>query len=109
MGCCWCCIIKHNTWDFRNFTIYSPSVLKSLNKYPIIFREINIPNFLVDRESAYLVEAGNPGSVAQAIENLIANEDQALKVGRAGRMVAEEHFDAAKNGARLVALLQGMG
>jgi len=74
---------------------------------PVIASAVgDIPDYLVDRKSAFLVKAGSIASVAQAIEYLILNEDEALKVGRAGRLVAEEHFDAVKNGARFIALLQ---
>ena len=62
----------------------------------------DIPLFLEDRVSAYLVPPDNPEAFAQKLDGVLANSDQALQVGQKGREVAVREFDIRSNCQRIV-------
>jgi glycosyltransferase involved in cell wall biosynthesis len=62
----------------------------------------DIPLFLQDRVSAYLVPPNDPEASAQKLDEVLANYDQALKVGQEGRQVAIREFDYRSNCQRIV-------
>lgn len=62
----------------------------------------DIGAYLSDKVNALLVEPGSAEAIAEALMFALDNEGCALAIGRAGRAVAEAHFDAARNGARVV-------
>lgn len=64
--------------------------------------------YLTDRVNAMLVEPGSVEGLVAAVEYLLGDETRALALGRAGRAVAERHFDAAANGRRLLELIDRM-
>lgn len=68
----------------------------------VVTRVGDIPLYLEDRVSAYLVPPDNPAAFAQKLEEVFANYDQALQVGQRGREVAVQEFDYRSNCKRIV-------
>lgn len=58
-----------------------------------------IPDYLEDNVSAFMAEPGSVGSFADALDRAMC--EKATIVGTAGRKVAEENFNAAKQTKRL--------
>jgi glycosyltransferase involved in cell wall biosynthesis len=74
---------------------------------PVIASRVgDIPELLVDGESAFLVEPGSTARIAKGLQRALADPAAALRVGGNGRRIAEANFDAAANGAKLLALLR---
>jgi glycosyltransferase involved in cell wall biosynthesis len=70
---------------------------------PVVVTSVgDIPLFLQDRVSAYLVPPNDPEASAQKLDEVLANYDQALKVGQEGRQVAIREFDYRSNCQRIV-------
>lgn len=70
---------------------------------PVVVTSVgDIPLFLQDRVSAYLVPPDNPEAFAQNLDEVLANYDQALQVGQKGREVAIQEFDYRSNCQRIV-------
>jgi|GEM_PF-633103 len=65
----------------------------------------DIPLYLKDGESAYLIQPGDVQGLRDKIEEAIAHYDRALQIGQAGRCVAIEHFDIEVNCRKVVSLL----
>lgn len=77
----------------------------------VVTRTGDIPLYLEDRISAYLVPPDDSGAFAQKLDEVLADYDQALQVGRKGREVAVEEFDYRSNCqkiAKFVRELQGL-
>ena len=53
-----------------------------------------IPDYLEDRVSAFLADPGDVESFAKAMDTALSNPELAKMVGKNGRKVAEDHFDA---------------
>lgn len=64
-----------------------------------------ISNYLVDNENAFMATPGDVYSFANALDRALSDKINALKVGAAGRKVAEENFDAAVQVKRLIEFL----
>jgi glycosyltransferase involved in cell wall biosynthesis len=70
---------------------------------PVVVTSVgDIPLFLEDRVSAYLVPPDNPEAFAQELDEVLANYDQALQVGQKGREVAVQEFEYRSNCQRIV-------
>ncbi len=69
-------------------------------------RVSDIEVFLTDRVNAILVEPGSVSAIAAALDFLLGDEPRALAIGRAGRLVAEQHFNALTNGRRLLGMIE---
>ncbi len=65
----------------------------------------DVSRYLTDQKNALLIEPGSVSAIVEAIEFLLENEARALEIGRAGRAVAESHFNAARNGRLLLDLI----
>lgn len=52
-----------------------------------------IPDYLTDNESVFFAEPGSVDSFAQAMERALSNPELANKIGQAGKLVAETHFN----------------
>ena len=72
---------------------------------PIVATRVGgIPELVTDCESGYLVERGDTAQMAERILALAADCHLRRKMGQAGRLTAETHFDLRKNVARLIDL-----
>ena len=70
---------------------------------PVVVTSVgDIPLFLEDRVSAYLVPPDDPEAFAQKLDEVLANYDQALQVGQKGREVAIHEFDHRSNCKKIV-------
>jgi glycosyltransferase involved in cell wall biosynthesis len=52
-----------------------------------------IPDYLTNNESIFFAEPGSVDSFANAMEKALSNHELAIKVGLAGRNIAEVHFN----------------
>jgi glycosyltransferase involved in cell wall biosynthesis len=60
-----------------------------------------IPEIVEDGGSGWLVPVGDGAALLTAIEALLADPERARAMGRRGRAIAEERFDAAENTRRV--------
>lgn len=67
-----------------------------------------IPDYLVDNESAFLAEPGNVDSFANALERALQNKEKATTVGKNGRDVAKLNFDTTVQAKRLSEFLENL-
>lgn len=68
---------------------------------PVVLPDANIASLLEDGVNAVIHRTGSPEEIAQKCLELFADQDRARKIGEAGRAFAEEHFDPARQAARL--------
>ena len=62
---------------------------------PVIVSSVGeIPDYLKDRDSAYLVEPGDADSLEKAIRDILNHPDDAGKIGERGRETAKISFNA---------------
>ncbi len=54
----------------------------------------DIPLYLIDHENAFLFEPGDFSAVEDAMEYILANPEAANKIGLAGKLAAETHFNS---------------
>jgi glycosyltransferase involved in cell wall biosynthesis len=52
-----------------------------------------IPDYLTDNESVFFAEPGSVESFAEAMQRALKNSDEARRIGKNGREVAEKHFN----------------
>lgn len=62
----------------------------------------DIPDYLTDRESAYLVQADGVAAFAEQLEYVMKNMAAAQVVGQIGRKVAEQNFDVNRHSRRML-------
>jgi glycosyltransferase involved in cell wall biosynthesis len=76
-----------------------------LMERPTVATEVGgMPEAVRHEETGLLVPAGDAAALAAAIERLLANRDEAMRLGRAGRALMLERFTLARTGADLAAL-----
>ena len=69
---------------------------------PVITTTVGEANFfLKDGESAYICEPHNIDAIADKIEQVFAEEDKRVKIGLAGKMIAQNNFDCNVQGVHL--------
>jgi glycosyltransferase involved in cell wall biosynthesis len=74
---------------------------------PVISTRVGaIPESVQDGKTGLLVEAGNMEQLRQAIEWMLGHPEQRVEMGRLGRRLIEEDYDAEKNCHRLLELLK---
>jgi len=66
----------------------------------------DVPNYLKHKENAYLIEPENIQDVADALNFLTLNEQEAIKIGMNGLSVVEKYFNVEKNGKLFVDFAQ---
>ncbi len=66
-----------------------------------------IPDYLIDEESAYFADPGSIDSFADAMTRALSNLEMAKKVGLNGLRVAERHFNMRLQSEKLFQFLQG--
>ena len=65
----------------------------------------DIPLYLQDGKSAYLIQSGDVEGLRDKLGEVIAHYDHALQIGQAGRRIAMEQFDVEGNCRKVVSLL----
>ena len=86
-----------------------PTVIKEAMALglPVVASDlVGIPELLDHGKCGRLVAPGNVEALAQAIEDLLADETLRLRYATAARRYAEETFDLWQNGARLAEVLR---
>jgi glycosyltransferase involved in cell wall biosynthesis len=56
-------------------------------------RSGGIPETVVDGVTGWLVEPGDPSELADRLADVLANPDEAVRMGAAGRDRVVQHFD----------------
>jgi len=59
-------------------------------------REGAIPEIIDDGVTGFIIDKQNPGKLAEKLEYLISNLDQAKKMGQAGRAKFEQNYTIEK-------------
>jgi glycosyltransferase involved in cell wall biosynthesis len=73
---------------------------------PVIASDVSdVSEYVRDRENAVLIKPDSSEAIAEAIEYLIADADRAMRIGAAGREVAENYFDVKVVAEKLRRLL----
>lgn len=67
-----------------------------------------IPEIVAHGESGWLIPVGDGAALHEAIELLLADPGRAHAMGRRGRAVVEDRFDAARNTRRVFELIRGV-
>ena len=67
-----------------------------------------IPEIVAHGESGWLIPVGDGAALHEAIELLLADPARAHAMGRRGRAIVEERFDAARNTRRVFELIRGV-
>lgn len=76
---------------------------------PVVVTAVgDIPLYLEDRVSAYLVSPGDAAAFIAALREARADPTRAAAVGKRGRDAAARHFEIAVHGPRLVAFLESL-
>lgn len=91
------CMVRVNT-DFANrgFPFKLGEYLATGR--PVVVSKIgDIVDYLIDMENAYFVEPGSVESIFECLDYILLHEGEALAVGRAGRLIAEEYFSSKIN------------
>jgi glycosyltransferase involved in cell wall biosynthesis len=69
----------------------------------------DIPDYLTDRHSAYLVYSDKVEAFTQTLRHVMKNMTAAWDVGQRGRKVAEENFDVNLHCRRLLGWFEQIG
>jgi colanic acid/amylovoran biosynthesis glycosyltransferase len=64
-----------------------------------------IPELVIDGKTGLVVPSGEPGKLADALEELLADEGLSERLGHAGRQLIRERYDATTNYDRAASLL----
>ena len=76
---------------------------------PVVASDVgDVCNYLVNRETAYIVNPESVSSISDTLQYILEHQDEALEVGKAGRKIAEEHFDKTSLGNRLLQFLHAL-
>jgi len=76
---------------------------------PVLAASIGaLPETVVDGETGWLVEGGDPEAVAARIETLLTDPKQARRMGAAGRQRVETAFAPARQAARVEAIYRDL-
>jgi len=67
-----------------------------------------LPEIVIDGSTGLLIERDDPEGLLKAIETLRTDDALRVRLAAGARQHVEEHFDAAANGARLIALTKGL-
>ena len=68
----------------------------------------DIPLYLKDRENAFVFEPGDFDAVEKAMEFILANPEAAIKIGLAGKLAAEAHFNSISETKKLIAAFESI-
>jgi len=86
---------------------YSIASLEAMAKgLPVVVSAVGgISDIVEHGESGYLLDAVRGDLLLQSLEALLADSKRAADMGRRGRRIAEERFDARETASRLLAML----
>ena len=74
---------------------------------PVVASDVGgLPELIVEGETGYLVPAGEPALLAERITALLADPDEAARLGAAGRARAEEHFSAERMASEVASVYE---
>jgi glycosyltransferase involved in cell wall biosynthesis len=74
---------------------------------PIIATRVSdIENYFTDNESLFIVEPNNPDAIAQKIDYIFSNYEQALRVAEKSKQQALKHFNYLEKSAELTAFIK---
>lgn len=68
----------------------------------------DIPQYLKDRENAFVFEPGDFNAVEDAMEFILANPEAAIKIGIAGKLAAETHFNSLIESKKLISAFESI-
>jgi len=68
----------------------------------------DIPLYLKDRENAFVFEPGDFNAVEDTMEYILANPEAAVKIGLAGKLAAETHFNSVIETKKLIAAFESI-
>lgn len=68
----------------------------------------DIPLYLKDRENAFVFEPGDFNAVEGAMEYVLANPEAAIRIGLAGKLAAETHFNSVIETKKLIAAFESI-
>ena len=74
----------------------------------VVTRVGGLTDIVDDGVTGYLISPDDATALDASLERLIASPQLRAGMGQAGRRVAEERFDAEKNGQRMLSLVKGM-
>jgi colanic acid/amylovoran/stewartan biosynthesis glycosyltransferase WcaL/AmsK/CpsK len=75
---------------------------------PVVATRVGgVPEMVREGRSAFLVDAGDSGALAAALQRLVDRPGDWPMMGREGRAHVEEHHDAERLAPRLAAILEG--
>lgn len=78
-----------------------------VNYTPVIASDIPGPNAVMDvGTTGYLVPKQNPQAIAEKVNEMLANPQKAIEMGKAGRRLVETKYDWTKIAEQVVALYQ---
>jgi glycosyltransferase involved in cell wall biosynthesis len=80
----------------------------STGKAVIVSKVSDVEIFLMDRANAMLVEPRDIGGIVSAVDYLMENPDEAVKIGMRGRETAQKYFDSKKQGQELLAYIRNL-
>jgi len=66
----------------------------------------SIPLFLTDTKDAFLIEPNNPPQIAEKLQKIFSNYQEAAIVGENGRKLALEQFEYTTQGDRIIAFFE---
>lgn len=70
---------------------------------PVVVTSIGeIPDYLVNKESAFLVKAGSVENLAETICNVLSDMEFAKTIGLKGKKIAETYFDEKKQAKKII-------
>lgn len=80
-----------------------------LSETPVITTTVGEANYyLKDSISAYIVEPHDYNLIAEKIVHAFSNEDERLRIGKEGKIIAETYFDYKYQGAKLVSYFNSL-
>lgn len=68
----------------------------------------DIPLYLKDRENAFVFEPGDFNAVEKAMDYILGNPEEAIKIGLAGRLTAETHFNSLIESKKLISAFESI-
>lgn len=76
---------------------------------PVVTTTVGEANlFLKDGESAYICEPHKIDALAEKVEEAFANDDKRMKIGLAGKAIAQANFDCKVQGQRLLKFFESL-
>ena len=65
----------------------------------------DIPLYLKDAESAYLIQPGDAEALSTRIEEVVTHYEIAIQIGQAGQRIAAQYFDIEPNCRRVISFI----